>query len=46
MTDLAEFTGFVARDHGLAVVSTVRPDATINSSVVDLPDPARGTLPA
>ena len=45
MTDLAEFTGFVARDHGLAVVSTVRPDATINSSVVNagvLPHPTTG----
>ena len=32
MTDLADFTGLVARDHGLAVVSTLRPDATISSS--------------
>jgi hypothetical protein len=35
MTDLADFTGLVARDHGLAVVSTLRPDATISSSVVN-----------
>jgi PPOX class probable F420-dependent enzyme len=45
MTDLAEFTGLVARDHGLAVVSTLRPDATISSSVVNagvLPHPATG----
>jgi len=45
MTDLADFTGLVARDHGLAVVSTLRPDATIASSVVNagvLPHPATG----
>jgi PPOX class probable F420-dependent enzyme len=45
MTDLAEFTGLVARDHGLAVVSTLRPDATISSSVVNagvLAHPATG----
>ena len=45
MSDLAEFTGLVARDHGLAVVSTLRPDATINSSVVNagvLPHPTTG----
>ncbi len=45
MTDLADFTGFVARDHGLAVVSTLRPDGTINSSVVNagvLPHPTSG----
>ena len=45
MTDLADFTGLVARDHGLAVVSTLRPDATISSSVVNagvLPHPATG----
>ena len=35
MTDLADFTGLVARDHGLAVVSTLRPDASISSSVVN-----------
>ena len=45
MTDLADFTGLVARDHGLAVVSTLRPDATISSSVVNagvLPHPITG----
>ena len=45
MTDLAGFTGFVARDHGLAVVSTLRPDSTISSSVVNagvLPHPITG----
>ena len=45
MTDLAEFTGLVPRDHGLAVVSTLRPDGTIGSSVVNagvLPHPATG----
>ncbi len=45
MSDLAEFTGLVARDHGLAVVSTLRPDATISSSVVNagvLPHPTSG----
>jgi len=35
MTDLAGFAGLVARDHGLAVVSVLRPDATISSSVVN-----------
>jgi len=45
MTDLAGFTGLVARDHGLAVVSTLRPDSTISSSVVNagvLPHPITG----
>ena len=45
MTDLADFTGLVARDHGLAVVSTLRPDGTIGSSVVNagvLPHPTTG----
>jgi PPOX class probable F420-dependent enzyme len=45
MTDLADFTGLVARDHGLAVVSTLRPDGTISSSVVNagvLPHPTTG----
>ena len=45
MTDLADFTGLVARDHGLAVVSALRPDATISSSVVNagvLPHPTTG----
>src|SRR5690348_18150984 len=34
MTDLADFAGLVARDHGLAVVSVLRPDGTVLSSVV------------
>ncbi len=45
MTDLADFAGLVAADHGLAVVSTLRPDATISSSVVNagvLPHPTTG----
>jgi hypothetical protein len=35
MTDLADFAGMVGRDHGLAVVSVLRPDATVLSSVVN-----------
>jgi hypothetical protein len=35
MTDLADFAGLVGRDHGLAVVSVLRPDATVSSSVVN-----------
>jgi PPOX class probable F420-dependent enzyme len=35
MTDLADFTGLVAREHGLSVVSVVRADGTIASSVVN-----------
>jgi PPOX class probable F420-dependent enzyme len=35
MTDLSDFARLVARDHGLCVVSTLRPDATIQSSVVN-----------
>ena len=45
MTDLADFAGLVGRDHGLGVVSTLRPDATIQSSVVNvgvLPHPVTG----
>jgi len=45
MTDLADFTGLVPRDHGLAVVSTLRPDGSIGSSVVNagvLPHPITG----
>ena len=45
MTDLANFTGLVPRDHGLAVVSTLRLDGTIGSSVVNagvLPHPTTG----
>ena len=45
MTDLAAFTALVGGDHGLGVVSTLRPDATIQSSVVNvgvLPHPLTG----
>ena len=35
MTDLAGFQRLVGRDHGLSVVSTRRPDDTIQSSVVN-----------
>ena len=35
MTDLSAFQALVPRDHGLAVVSTSRPDGTIQSSVVN-----------
>jgi PPOX class probable F420-dependent enzyme len=45
MTDLADFTALVGRDHGLGVVSTLRPDGTIQSSVVNvgvLPHPVTG----
>ena len=35
MTDLADFGALVARDHGLAVVSTLRPDSTVSCSVVN-----------
>src|SRR5262245_10018153 len=35
MTDLSDFAGLVAGDHGLCVVSTLRPDHTIQSSVVN-----------
>jgi PPOX class probable F420-dependent enzyme len=35
MTDLANFVGLVHRDHGLSVVSTLRADGTIQSSVVN-----------
>jgi PPOX class probable F420-dependent enzyme len=45
MTDLADFAGLVGGDHGLAVVSVLRPDATIQSSVVNagvLPHPVTG----
>jgi PPOX class probable F420-dependent enzyme len=35
MTDLNDFARLVARDHGLCVVSTLRPDTTIQSSVVN-----------
>jgi PPOX class probable F420-dependent enzyme len=45
MTELAAFTALVGGDHGLGVVSTLRPDATIQSSVVNvgvLPHPLTG----
>jgi len=35
MTDLTDFARLVTRDHGLCVVSTLRPDSTIQSSVVN-----------
>ena len=35
MTDLAGFSRLVAREHGLCVVSTLRADGTIQSSVVN-----------
>ncbi|HEY6276153.1 MAG TPA: pyridoxamine 5'-phosphate oxidase [Streptosporangiaceae bacterium] len=46
MTDLADFARLVAGDHGLCVVSTLRADSTIQSSVVNagvLPHPLTGT---
>jgi PPOX class probable F420-dependent enzyme len=36
MTDLANFAGLVGGDSGLGVVSTLRPDTTIQSSVVNV----------
>jgi PPOX class probable F420-dependent enzyme len=45
MTDLADFAALVGGDHGLGVVSTLRPDASIQSSVVNvgvLPHPVTG----
>jgi PPOX class probable F420-dependent enzyme len=35
VTDLTGFTRLVPRDHGLCVVSTLRPDGTIQASVVN-----------
>lgn len=35
MTDLTDFARLVPRDHGLCVVSTPRPDGTIQASVVN-----------
>jgi PPOX class probable F420-dependent enzyme len=35
MTDLADFAALVSRDHGLCVVSTLRADDTIQSSLVN-----------
>jgi PPOX class probable F420-dependent enzyme len=45
MTDLADFAALVQGDHGLGVVSVLRPDGTIQSSVVNvgvLPHPVTG----
>ncbi|MRH92980.1 TIGR03618 family F420-dependent PPOX class oxidoreductase [Nocardia sp. SYP-A9097] len=35
MSDLADFARLIAGDHGLCTVSTLRPDSTIQSSVVN-----------
>jgi PPOX class probable F420-dependent enzyme len=35
MTDIGDFARLIAGDHGLCVVSTLRPDSTIQSSVVN-----------
>jgi PPOX class probable F420-dependent enzyme len=35
MTDLTDFAGLVAAEHGLCVVSTVRADGSVQSSVVN-----------
>ncbi len=35
MTDLADFAGLILGDHGLCVVSTLRADGTIQSSLVN-----------
>jgi PPOX class probable F420-dependent enzyme len=46
MTDLTDFAELVAGDHGLCVVSTLRADGTIQSSVVNagvLAHPVTGT---
>jgi Pyridoxamine 5'-phosphate oxidase len=45
VSGLEDFTRLVAGDHGLCVVSTLRPDGTIQSSVVNagvLPHPVTG----
>ena len=45
MSGLQEFARLVDGDHGLVVVSTLRPDGTIQSSVVNagvLPHPVTG----
>ena len=45
MTTLRDAVGLAAADHGLAVVSTVRADATVQASLVNvglLPHPATG----
>jgi PPOX class probable F420-dependent enzyme len=36
VTDLTEFSRLVPSDHGLSVVSTLRPDGTIQASVVNV----------
>jgi PPOX class probable F420-dependent enzyme len=46
MTDLKDFARLVTRDHGLSVMSTLRPDSTIQSSLVNagvLDHPVTGT---
>jgi PPOX class probable F420-dependent enzyme len=46
MTDLSEFAALVPRDHGLCVLSTLRPDGSIHATVVNagvLPHPVTGT---
>jgi hypothetical protein len=45
VSDLAEFARLIDADHGLVVVSALRPDGTISSSVVNagvLPHPVTG----
>jgi PPOX class probable F420-dependent enzyme len=45
VSDLADFTRLIGADHGLVVVSALRPDGTIQSSVVNagvLPHPVTG----
>jgi PPOX class probable F420-dependent enzyme len=45
MSDLEDFTRLIPADHGLCVVSTLSPDGTIQSSVVNagvLPHPVTG----
>lgn len=46
MTDLSAFAELIPLDHGLVVISTLRPDGGIHSSVVNagvLPHPLTGT---
>jgi PPOX class probable F420-dependent enzyme len=46
VTDLATFAGLIPKDHGLVVVSTLRPDSTVQASVVNagvLAHPVSGT---
>ncbi|GAB3416893.1 pyridoxamine 5'-phosphate oxidase family protein [Flindersiella endophytica] len=45
MTDISAFAGLVPLDHGLCVLSTARPDGSLQSSVVNagvLPHPLTG----